>query len=192
MTNTPRPVVVGFDFSATATAALQRAIGVAIGTPAYRLHVVCAIERGGDVPTVPRDTPVDYLYAERVQRAVADVIGMELHLANADNGLRFHVHARLGKAADEILAVAGEVGADLIVIGSHGHVGLERLLLGSVAERVVREAGCSVEVARAKTYRDVSLVEVTEVEPTHSYVPPHRYFYEDHRVMLRPAEWPLY
>ena len=37
-----------------------------------------------------------------------------------------------------------EVGADIIVIGSHGRTGLSRLLMGSVAEHVVRKAGCPV------------------------------------------------
>ena len=56
----------------------------------------------------------------------------------------------------------------------------------------MREAQCTVEVARAKTYPFVPLAEITEVEPTHTYVPPHRYSYEDHRVAMRPDEWPLY
>jgi hypothetical protein len=38
--------------------------------------------------------------------------------------------------------------ADLIVVGTHGRTGIERWVLGSVAQQVVREAGCSVEVVR--------------------------------------------
>jgi nucleotide-binding universal stress UspA family protein len=53
-----------------------------------------------------------------------------------------------GKAADIIVKVAKEWPADLIVMGSHGYTGIERLLLGSVAESVVRHAPCSVEVVR--------------------------------------------
>ena len=49
-----------------------------------------------------------------------------------------------GDAAGEILRVAEEVHADLIVMGTHGRTGLERLLMGSVAEKVVRGAVCPV------------------------------------------------
>jgi nucleotide-binding universal stress UspA family protein len=49
-----------------------------------------------------------------------------------------------GDAASVIFEVAKEVQAGLIVMGTHGRTGLARLLLGSVAERVVREAACPV------------------------------------------------
>jgi len=49
-----------------------------------------------------------------------------------------------GDAATEILRVAKETDADLIVMGTHGRTGLRRLLMGSVAELVVRRASCPV------------------------------------------------
>lgn len=52
-----------------------------------------------------------------------------------------------------ILNEAAEWGADLIVLGSHGNRGLDRLLLGSVSEGVAMHAGCSVEVIRARATR---------------------------------------
>ena len=54
-----------------------------------------------------------------------------------------------GSARDTIVDVASEWQPDLIVIGSHGWKGLDRLLLGSVSDAVVRRAPCSVEVVRA-------------------------------------------
>jgi len=53
-----------------------------------------------------------------------------------------------GDPATEIVRYAGEAGMDLIVMGTHGRTGLERLLMGSVAERVLREAPCSVLVVK--------------------------------------------
>jgi nucleotide-binding universal stress UspA family protein len=53
-----------------------------------------------------------------------------------------------GAAAPEILRIAAEKAASLIVIATHGRTGLLRLALGSVAERVVREAPCPVLVIR--------------------------------------------
>ena len=55
----------------------------------------------------------------------------------------------VGKPASAILKTATEWPADIIVIGSHGRRGLERVLMGSVAEAVVRHAPCSVLVVRA-------------------------------------------
>lgn len=56
----------------------------------------------------------------------------------------------LGSPADEIVKAAEEWPADLIIIGSHGRGGLQRALLGSVAEAVMRHAPCPVLVVRAK------------------------------------------
>lgn len=57
---------------------------------------------------------------------------------------------RMGKAADEIVEVARETGADLIVLSTHGRSGLAHVLLGSTAERVVRYAPCPVLIVREK------------------------------------------
>jgi nucleotide-binding universal stress UspA family protein len=53
-----------------------------------------------------------------------------------------------GFAADEVLRFVREHRSDLLVVGTHGKRGVQRLLLGSVAERVAREAPCSVLVTR--------------------------------------------
>jgi nucleotide-binding universal stress UspA family protein len=59
------------------------------------------------------------------------------------------VKVAVGKPAAEILRVAREEGADLIVMGTHGRTGLRHLLLGSVAEAVTRHAPCPVFTLRA-------------------------------------------
>jgi nucleotide-binding universal stress UspA family protein len=53
-----------------------------------------------------------------------------------------------GDPAREIVEYAAKAGMDLIVMGTHGRTGLERLLMGSVAEKVMREANCSVLVVK--------------------------------------------
>jgi nucleotide-binding universal stress UspA family protein len=192
MTSHISPVVVGFDFSHSGSAALHRAVTLAAHAPFHVLHVVCVIDPEEAIPSIPSYNGIDYMYAARVQEILAAEIQRELEEAEISSRIHFFVHARLGRAAQEILDLAREVGADLIMLGSHGMTGIERLLLGSVSERVVREAGCTVEVVRPKRYPEVTLVPIEAVEPHHTYVPPHRYTYEDHRVNLRPAEWPLY
>jgi nucleotide-binding universal stress UspA family protein len=58
--------------------------------------------------------------------------------------IRVEHHLREGDPATEILALAQEIGCDLIVIGTHGRTGVGRLLMGSVAEAVLRRAPCPV------------------------------------------------
>lgn len=185
-------VVVAYDFSPSGSAALMRAIALANRAPFHVLHFVCVIEPHGEVPGLPHQGKADYPYAERVQQALVDTIAEELKRASIEDRIHFFVHARIGKPGDEILDLAREVSADLIIVGSRGIHGLERLVLGSVSERVVRDAECTVEVARPKTYASVALLEVTKVEPHQRYVPPHRYTYDARTANLRPADWPLY
>ena len=54
-----------------------------------------------------------------------------------------------GLAPDEIVETAVEIGADMIVIGTHGRTGLAHLLIGSVAERIVRHANVPVLTVRS-------------------------------------------
>jgi nucleotide-binding universal stress UspA family protein len=58
---------------------------------------------------------------------------------------------REGDPGTEIIQEAESWPADLIVIGSHGHQGLKRLLLGSVAHYVTNHATCSVEIVRSRS-----------------------------------------
>jgi hypothetical protein len=102
------------------------------------------------------------------------------------------VHVRIGDPVTEILRLAEEIGASLILVGSHGRQGVQRVLLGSVSERVVREALCPVTVARARTYENVRRSQITEVpQDEEEYVAPHRYHY-DSGVPTRPKAWALY
>lgn len=192
MTKHTSQVVVAYDFSPSCMAALTRAIALANRAPFHVLHFLCVIEPHGEVPGLPHHGKVDYSYAEQVQQALVDTIAQELKRGSIEDRIHFFVHARIGKPGDEILDLARDVGADLIIVGSRGNHGLERLVLGSVSERVVRDAECTVEVARPKTYKPVELLEITKVEPHHRYVPPHRYTYDAHTADLRPADWPLY
>lgn len=184
-------VVVGFDFSHSGQAALARAIGVANRAPWHVLHFVCVIDPHFAFPSLPTKH-IDIEYANRVQEELTSVVTQELKAKQITDSIHFFVHARIGKPAQEILGVAQDVGADLIIVGSKGLTGIERAVLGSVSEKVVREAKCTVEVARPKTYDYVALQEVVEVEPHSHYAAPHRYTYESNRVNRRPNDWPIY
>jgi nucleotide-binding universal stress UspA family protein len=66
-------------------------------------------------------------------------------------GLVVRTEIRTGAAHRQIVAAARDLGADLVVIGTHGHGGLDRALLGSVADRVIRTAPCPVMAVREPT-----------------------------------------
>jgi nucleotide-binding universal stress UspA family protein len=69
-------------------------------------------------------------------------------LAPCGPGLAVDHEVREGVPSDEILRLAREQPCDLIVMSTHGRTGLERLLMGSVAETVVRGAPCPVMTVR--------------------------------------------
>ncbi|CAN5871520.1 hypothetical protein BH11MYX2_BH11MYX2_08540 [soil metagenome] len=194
MTQSLRPsqIVVAYDFSPSAEEAVLRAVEIACRAPQNVLHIVAAIEPRSGLAILPPDGPVDYLYAGRIEKIVGERMTAAFAGRKSSAEVQFYVHARIGHPANEILQIAEELGADLIMIGSHGKTGLERLVLGSVSERVVREAKCPVMVARAKRYADVELAHVIQFDHERQpYHPPHRYVYIDQRVLKRPAEWPI-
>ncbi len=69
------------------------------------------------------------------------------HIEEA-GGTVAEAHLRLGRPDDQIIEVGEEVGAGLIVVGSRGHGGVRRALMGSVSDSVVRHAHCPVLVVR--------------------------------------------
>ncbi len=72
----------------------------------------------------------------------------KLESVSVPAGVRVERHVGEGDPAGEILRAAQAVKADLIVMGSHGRTGLSRLLMGSVAEQIVRKAPCPVLTVR--------------------------------------------
>ncbi len=84
-------------------------------------------------------------------RTLADEALEKLAQPHRQNStINIGTHLLDGHAADKICAFAKETGADMIVIPTYGLTGLRHLLLGSVAERVVRQAHCPVIVYKNK------------------------------------------
>jgi nucleotide-binding universal stress UspA family protein len=135
MTRTSKTVLVATDFSDASDEALTHAIGLAkqMGAALDILHV---IELGAEV------FPYGLSYFDDRGGLIAHVdreLTKRADLAAAA-GVTARTRMREGSAAQEILEHGREVGADLVVVGSHGRTGLAHALIGSVAERVVRHA----------------------------------------------------
>ena len=100
---------------------------------------------------VPDDHYLQVLHElqERARTAVEKAESV-LAQSNAPRATPLQVSSEIvvGNAKETILKQAEEWGADLIVLGSHGHSRLERMLLGSVSQAIASQAHCSVEIAR--------------------------------------------
>lgn len=146
-------IVLGMDFEDCSERALLTAAQLARSKPGAKLLVVHAFAfplygiPGIDAYSEPNlATPVELAarsaMSECVERLCAQGVSASGMLG-------------LGPACELILRVAGELDADLIVVGTHGRRGLKRLVLGSVAERVVRLARAPV-LTVSSTYDNCS------------------------------------
>lgn len=135
-----KPVVVPFDFSEHSELALKRALSLVEN--AQQLHVLHVLPFL--IPTEPGVVWATIDDAHRIQHALETLKEAVDKLGIAGPELE----VRLGDPGQIACDRAVELGAELIVVGSHGRTGLTRMLLGSVAERVVRLAHCQVLVVK--------------------------------------------
>ncbi len=107
--------------------------------PGAELHLVHVIDAVGDSKRLTEHLEAGRQILEDLGRDIDREIPLTLHLA-------------AGSATREILQLAANLHADLIIVGAHDLSRLEKLLLGSVSEPVVRKAQCPVYVVRRKDY----------------------------------------
>jgi len=138
-----KKILVPTDFSDDCEHAVQYARDLARerGAELILLHVIepILIAPGGNLTT-----PIDHY---QIRQAVEERLAKCVPSIEAD-GLTVHRLLRSGTPDEEIVKAAKEEGADLIVMGTHGHSGLPHLLLGSVAERTVRRSTVPVLTVR--------------------------------------------
>lgn len=157
MTNKPYTLLVGVDFSELSDRALQEAFAQASQRADSEVHVLSVLP-------VTREDPRFALsvYATLDEKPIleAELQKLRTHveaqrekfaLAHPSGPPTFRVvsHAMVDAAAHAIVQLASHLGADLILVGTHSRKGLNRLLLGSVAEGTVRNAPCPVLIIPA-------------------------------------------
>jgi nucleotide-binding universal stress UspA family protein len=125
-------ILAATDFSLCSLAALEYAEELArtLGVPLLLLHATGA-------PTMPAEVQ------ERTGDAAAHALTRSVERLR-EHGLTARGLMRPGSAAEEIVRTAELEQASMIVMGTHGRTGVRRVLMGSVAEHVVREAPCPV------------------------------------------------
>ena len=142
-------IVVGTDGSDSASVAVQRAATLAALTGAT-LHIVSAYRHVslGSVAMAASAgaTTVDLEQVNRGVTAQGEQV-CERAATNARRaGVKVELHAVPGEAADVLVDVATQVGADLVVVGNRGMSGARRFVLGSVPNKVSHHCPCSLLV----------------------------------------------
>ena len=144
-----KKILVPIDFSSCAKKALQYAIPFATQHDAELVLLYVApvpSYAGGEYGIIDNSALAEEVCANSEKR-LADLAAKEI-----PSGVKVETIARAGSATAEILDVAEKLLADIIVLSTHGYTGLKHVLLGSVAEHVVRHSPCPVLVVREKEH----------------------------------------
>ena len=145
-------VIAGCDLSQPSDNALERAIGIA---QLHRAKVVLVHAQASDAPIAEVDNALLAQLGE-VSAAVRaeEAVRLADKLAEIQSlGLTAAVVSRIGPPDEVLASAAHDEHADLIVIGTHGHSGVARFLLGGVANAIMRRAPCDVLVVRGEPVR---------------------------------------
>lgn len=151
-----RSILAPTDFSRHSEGALRYACGLAerMGSRLHLLHVLTDVMPVGPDPMLSPILPPEYF--RETEAASREAL---YNLVQPDWGKPAGVETsvRWGSAVDVIVEHAATQKVDLIVIATHGRTGLSHVLLGSVAERILREAPCPVLTVRnpGKSYRTI-------------------------------------
>jgi nucleotide-binding universal stress UspA family protein len=156
MTDREKPyvILVAVQFDETGDRALQEAIRIAEAHKSVDLHLVHVV----------RDSSA-------AAAAASEMLSLNVRMAQTPEQLKqvlVHTpvqrtaHIRAGAAVQSILQTAADLDADLIVLGTHKRTGIEKLVLGSVAEHLLKEAHCPILVAVAKDHERAHLAACIE------------------------------
>jgi len=147
MSTFPTRILLATDGSEEAELAALRAVDLADATDS-ELHVVHV----GGVPILLESYPGTLGYERRLYEEIEEMsrelLRKQSWRVKVAGGTVAGAHLRIGEVDLEIVALAEELGVDLIVTGSRGLGGVRRALMGSVSDSVVRHAHCPVLVVR--------------------------------------------
>lgn len=142
-----KQLLVAVDFSDTSIKALQvaRDIGTRLNS---RLNIVHFVPMR--ITNMGMEGGVNYIeemHQSELEEARVKLDGFVKDHTSADDEVEQHLCS--GEPATEVNAKATELGADMIIIGTHGRTGLKHLLIGSVAESILKAADVPVLCVRS-------------------------------------------
>jgi nucleotide-binding universal stress UspA family protein len=144
-----RRILAPTDFSPHAEVAMRYACSLAerLGATLHLLHVLPEVVPVGPDPVLAPSLPPEY-YTDTEKQSL-EALAKSIQPAWGKPA-KVEVAVRWGGAVEGIVGYATDLTIDLIVIATHGRTGLKHVLLGSVAERIVREAPCPVLTIRER------------------------------------------
>ena len=159
-------IVVGIDFSNLANHALDQALEAACLREEAEVHVLYVEPEGwieGALSSPLGNAVKTDASLEQVQQRANERVNALGGRLDAGRLKRVVAHLRHGSPPEQIAQLAADLDADLVVVGSHGYHGIQRLFLGSVAERAAHLARCPVWIVRPKDHSTSG--RVPQIEP---------------------------
>ena len=140
-------LLVAIDYSKPSLKALDTGLDLAVRLGA-RLTVVHTIMKVAEGVSMEGGAGYDVnLHQKQLQEARETI--EQLLLDRNSHGVQTDIVIESGRAQDQIHSIAGRVGADMVILGTHGRKGMNRLILGSVAEEVLRDSHLPVLCVRS-------------------------------------------
>jgi universal stress protein A len=181
MSHSDRIIVIGVDYSDHCIVAVDEALRAASSAGRRTLLVPVLVLPGGPVTGQP---VAEEMTTEVIERSRENLVGL-LESRASRLGLTppsVDARVRFGKPAEQLIAEARQLGASMIAVGTHGRKALSHFFLGSVADEVMREAPCSVLVARALASSDVDVA--TEHDAADALAPEARPAEDDEALVV--------
>lgn len=172
-------VLAACDFTPLGNRVVSEAMRLCEAHPGAELHIVSVAAehaRGFLLPGQSAQVMSNIEAQEFARQHVALLVDDYLALGNRSSLEHVAVYVVGGNPSERIVALASSLDADLIVLGTHSRHGLERVLLGSVAQEVLRRAPCGVFVIRPRDFLDGE--KLPEIQPPlraeeHALLPMH-------------------
>jgi nucleotide-binding universal stress UspA family protein len=145
----PAKILLATDGSGEAELASRTAADLAqrTGSELHLVHVGSLVTHGAGSGV--QVGPLPGVHQDELDRQAEGLLEAEVERMKSSGIEVAEAHLRRGRADEEVIVLAEETGADLIVVGSKGLGGVRRALMGSVSDSVVRHAHCPVMVVRA-------------------------------------------
>jgi nucleotide-binding universal stress UspA family protein len=162
-TSRPHVIVAATDFSEVSNLALQQAWQLASQRPDAELHVVHVVDERRGLSSKEAELEREEQLLAGLPDELRNHAVQQAQLGKLPPLRRpLGVHVRLGKPAQAILQLAADLDAAMIVVGSHGRSGLDKLLLGSVSAELVKAGRLPVLVSRPKNLEGMAKSEKLE------------------------------
>jgi nucleotide-binding universal stress UspA family protein len=131
-------ILYATDLSKDSAGALPYALSIArkYGSTIFAVHVISSLAFDVSPPTMA----VQAIVAQALREANESMAG----LADQMKGIPHEIMVRKGDIWDELSTIVNDKAIDLIIVGTHGRTGVSKLLMGSVAEKIFRQAPCPV------------------------------------------------